>query len=155
MASQSAWCTVDSHTFGKIFHILTIQLQQLSLVLSDAVHGILDKFRCDIPLFVKDFFVIARYVLNYSKHTLRVTFVSLAAGCLSEVRQPVQTLRCSWSIHCTLCYTILSYCTVWYVRCRAIPRPTCGCLSPVPKHGLSVSFPLLRFSRTMMFCRTT
>ena len=63
MTSQSAWRTVDTHTFGKVFHILTIQLQQLPLVLPDAVHGVLDKFCCDIPLFVKNFFIITAYVL--------------------------------------------------------------------------------------------
>ena len=67
--------------------------------------------------------------------TFRVTPKTLPPGCLSEVGQPVQTLRCSWSIPCTLCRTILSYCTAWYVRCRAMPQPTCGCPLPVPAHG--------------------
>ena len=67
--------------------------------------------------------------------TFRVTPKALPPGCLSEVGQPVQTLRCSWAIPCTLCRIILSCCTAWYVRCRAMPQPICGCLSPVPAHG--------------------
>ena len=67
--------------------------------------------------------------------TFRVTPKALPPGCLSEVGQPVLTLWCSWSIPCTLCRIILSCCTAWYVRCRAMPQPICGCLSPVPAHG--------------------
>ena len=74
MTSQSAWRTVDSHTFGKVFHILTIQLQQLPLVLPDDVHGVLDKFCCDIPLFVKNFFIITAYVLFKPAYLVIVFF---------------------------------------------------------------------------------
>lgn len=67
--------------------------------------------------------------------TFRVTPKALPPGCLSEVGQPVLTLWCSWSIPYSLCRIILSCCTAWYVRCRAMPQPICGCLSPVPAHG--------------------
>ena len=70
----------------------------------------------------------ARYVLSNSKR-FGLLPKTLPPGCLSEVGQPVQ------SIPCTLCRTILSYCTVWYVRYRATPQPTYGCLLSVPAHG--------------------
>jgi len=64
-----------------------------------------------------------------------VTPETLLPGCLSEVGQLVPTMRCSWSIPCILCHIILSCCTMWYARCRAVPPPVCGCLLLVPTHG--------------------
>ena len=76
----------------------------------------------------------ARYVSSYSK-PFGLLPKTLPPGCLSEVGQPVLTLWCSWSIPCTLCRIILSCCTAWYVRCRAMPLPMCDCPLPVPAHG--------------------
>ena len=67
--------------------------------------------------------------------TFRVTPKTLPPGCLSEVGQPVLTCGVLYPIPCTLCRTILSCCTAWYARCRAMPQPTCGCPLPVPAHG--------------------
>ena len=53
-------------------------------MLPDAVYGILDKFGCDISLLVKDFFVIAMYVLFKP--------VYLGIGFLGGTAFPCQTV---------------------------------------------------------------
>lgn len=102
------------------------------LVLSKAQQGVLRVTRRLFGYCRK--VAAARYVSSYSK-PFGLLPKALPPGCLSEVGQPVLTLWCSWSIPCTLCRIILSCCTAWYVRCRAMPQPICGCLSPVPAHG--------------------
>ena len=66
--------------------------------------------------------------------TFRVTPENLAAGLPLRSRATCSNLRCSWSIPCTLYRTLSSYYIAWYVRCRAMPQPSCGCPLSVPAH---------------------
>lgn len=74
-------------------------------MLTDSVYGILDKFGCDISLLVKNFFVIAAYVL-FKPDYFRVGFFGGTAVAFQTVQLCILQVR----LHFHFCGELRNFC---------------------------------------------